>query len=99
MTGPTEPTIEDLAADRDLWKSRYAAVHEIVLELEHFLDLAIISRGERTITVRARALDALQDSFNAWRQLVEGNIPTDWRVAGEDCGPQPFALDDGDVPF
>lgn len=99
MTGPTEPTLEDLAADRDLWRSRALSMLEVIAAIEHVFDVGIVGRTRQTITVTAASLDDVQNQFDAWRRLVEANIPTDWRVAGEDGEPHGFVPDDDDVPF
>lgn len=97
MTEPAEPTIDQLTADRDLWRARYEAAHEVILEVEHLFDVGIMGRAGPTVTVGGKALDELQNAFDAWRKFVEGGVPALWMVAGDD--PKGFELDESETPF
>jgi hypothetical protein len=66
QTEPTQPTLEDLAADRDQWRARALGMLEVLLEVEHLFDVGIVGRTRQAVTVDAGALDQLQKSFDAW---------------------------------
>ena len=92
----TEPTIEQITAERELWIGRALSMLDILNAVEYLFECES-GRGFAD-PHWLQAYNDLRAEFNAWRKLVEANIPTDWRVAGE-CGPRGFELDEGDVPF
>lgn len=95
---PTQ-TIDALTADRDQWKARALGMLEVLNEVEAVVDMRWPDGTRVVFSLEwVRAYNAMCAAFNAWRQLVEGGVPTDWQVAGEE-GEQGFELSDEDVPF
>lgn len=77
-----QPTLEHLAAERDLWRARYLAAHEVIAAVEQLFDLGVDWRTPAAgSVVNSGALRDVQASFEAWRKLAEAGTPTLWQVA------------------
>jgi hypothetical protein len=80
-----QPTIEALTADRDLWRARYLAAHEVIAAVEQLVDMgiaqAMVSKHDEIVKVRGAQLHDVIMQFEAWRQLIEGDVPARWVVA------------------
>lgn len=78
-----QTTIEELTAELQATHRRHLAALEVMAAVEHLFDMgtdyspSIDSIG----IVNAHALRDLQAQFDAWRKLVEANVPTHWQVA------------------
>lgn len=81
----SEPTIEELTAERDLWRARYLAAHEVIAAVEQLVDVgivqAMVSKHDAVVQVRGAQLHDVILYFEAWRQFVEGDVPARWVVA------------------
>lgn len=79
--GNEQPTIESLTAERDLWRGRYLAAHEVIAAVEQLLDLGEQYSPTIGSIVDTQALIDVKYRFDAWRKLVEADVPALWTVA------------------
>ena len=88
MDEQQQPTIEQLTAERDLWRARYLAAHEVIAAVEQLVDVgirrAIVSKYAESVEVRGAELHDVIVQFEAWRKMVEGGVPASWVVAGQE---------------
>lgn len=102
----TQPTIDQLTAERDLWRARALAMLEVLNAVDYMFECEsanTVGDFRRTRTQAdlrwLRAYAGLRAEFNAFRKFTEGGVPLDWTVAGEESGPQGIVIEEGDVPF
>ena len=72
-------------ADAALWRQRVLGTREILNLVEDVSDKPTPEN-----------VQALVDAFDAWRMLVERDVPTMWTVAEDDAGDEP---DETEPPF
>lgn len=86
-------TLEQVTAERDLWRARALGMLEVMNAVEHLVEVNAVSS---LFSAAARAAyQDVADEFNTWRRFVEAGVPATWLEAAA-AAPE---LDPDDTPF
>lgn len=71
--------IDQVEAERNMWKARYMAAHDVLLHVEDFCENFLTPEG----TIFMDRFFAMRAAFLAYRAAVEAGAPLGWAVAEE----------------